>query len=90
MAGLNCGTVSSLAWPAIHRGLDAAATVTDHEVTSAARDLAAHGVPVGPCGAAPLAAAQTLAATRRPGTTIVLIATEGESANPAMSPPSER
>ena len=40
--------------------------------------------------AAPLAAAQTLAATRRPGTTIVLIATEGVSANPATSPPSER
>ena len=40
MAGLNCGTVSSLAWPSIHRGLDAAATVTDDEVTSAARDLA--------------------------------------------------
>ena len=82
MAGLNCGTVSSLAWPSIHRGLDAAATVTDDEVTSAARDLAAHGVPVGPCGAAPLAAAQTRAASSRRGTTILLIATEGESANP--------
>ena len=63
MAGLNCGTVSSLAWPSIHRGLDAAATVTDDQVTSAARDLADNGVPVGPCGAAPLAAARTLAAT---------------------------
>jgi diaminopropionate ammonia-lyase len=82
MAGLNCGTVSSLAWPSIHHGLDAAATVTDDEVTSAARDLAGHGVPVGPCGAAPLAAVQTLAASRSPGATIVLIATEGESANP--------
>jgi diaminopropionate ammonia-lyase len=85
MAGLNCGTVSSLAWPSIHRGLDAAASVTDDEVASAARDLVAHGVPVGPCGAAPLAAAQTFAATRRPGTTVVLIATEGESANPVTA-----
>jgi diaminopropionate ammonia-lyase len=83
MAGLNCGTVSSLAWPSIHRGLDATATVTDDQVISAARDLARNGVPVGPCGAAPLAAARTLAATRLPGTTLVLIATEGESANPA-------
>jgi diaminopropionate ammonia-lyase len=88
MAGLNCGTVSSLAWPSIHRGLDAAATVSDGQVTSAARDLAANDVRVGPCGAAPLAAAQTLSAARRPGTTVVLIATEGESANPATSPPS--
>ncbi len=31
MAGLNCGTVSSLAWPSIHRGLDATATVTDDQ-----------------------------------------------------------
>jgi diaminopropionate ammonia-lyase len=90
MAGLNCGTVSSLAWPSIHRGLDAAATVTDDEVTAAARDLAANGVPVGPCGAAPLAAVQTRAASRRPGTALVLIATEGESANPVASPPSAR
>jgi diaminopropionate ammonia-lyase len=82
--------VSSLAWPSIHRGLDAAATVTDDEVTAAARDLAANGVPVGPCGAAPLAAVQTRAASRRPGTALVLIATEGESANPVASPPSAR
>jgi diaminopropionate ammonia-lyase len=84
MAGLNCGTVSSLAWPSIHRGLDAAATVTDDQVISAARDLAGNGVPVGPCGAAPLAAARTLATTHQvsAGTTLVLIATEGEAANP--------
>ena len=97
MAGLNCGTVSSLAWASIQRGLDAAATVTDDQATSAARDLAENGVPVGPCGAAPLAAARTLATrplseARAPGhqvsasTTLVLIATEGEAANPAAMP----
>ena len=86
MAGLNCGTVSSLAWPAIDRGLDAAVTVTDDQVTSAGRDLAAHGVPVGPCGAAPLAAARAPGATRAPGTTLVLVATEGAAANPALMP----
>ena len=40
MAGLNCGTVSSLAWPSIHAGLDATATVTDDQATLAARALA--------------------------------------------------
>jgi diaminopropionate ammonia-lyase len=87
MAGLNCGTMSSLAWPSIHRGLDAAATVTDDQVTAAARDLAENGVRAGPCGAAPLAAARTLAAAQLPGTrtTVVLIATEGEAANPVGS-----
>ena len=101
MAGLNCGTVSSLAWPSIHQGLDATATVTDDQVISAGRDLAGNGVPVGPCGAAPLAAARTLAATgptdARPlghqvsaRTTLLLIATEGEAANPVALPPSER
>ena len=60
---------------------------------AAARALAENGVPVGPCGAAPLAAARTLATRRPPDardlgpqvssrTTLVLIATEGESANP--------
>jgi diaminopropionate ammonia-lyase len=88
MAGLNCGTVSSVAWPSIQRGLDATATVTDDQVTLAARDLADNGVPVGPCGAAPLAAARTLAASHQvsAGTTLVLIATEGESANPFAEP----
>jgi diaminopropionate ammonia-lyase len=93
MAGLNCGTVSSLAWPSIHRGLDATATVTDDQAILAARALAENGVPVGPCGAAPLAAAQTLATGGDLGhqvsfrTTLVLIATEGESANPVALPP---
>jgi diaminopropionate ammonia-lyase len=98
MAGLNCGTVSSLAWPSIQRGLDASTTVTDDQVTVAGRDLAENGVPVGPCGAAPLAAARTLAETGpadaralghqvSAGTTLVLIATEGEAANPSVVGP---
>ena len=88
-------TVSGL--PTIHRGLDATATVTDDQATSAARALAENGVPVGPCGAAPLAAARAIAASRLPdtgalghlsaSTTLVLIATEGESANPVALPP---
>ncbi|MEU4620270.1 pyridoxal-phosphate dependent enzyme [Actinoplanes sp. NPDC023801] len=80
MAGLNCGTVSSLAWPYIHRGLDLCLTVTDAEVSGAARALAAHGVDAGPCGAAPLAALNLLAPA---GATVVLLVTEGTAANPA-------
>jgi diaminopropionate ammonia-lyase len=88
MAGLNCGTVSSLAWPYISRGLDAGIAVTDAEVATAARELAEHGIEAGPCGAAPLAALhaihghdQPVALT--PATTVVLLVTEGATANPA-------
>jgi diaminopropionate ammonia-lyase len=85
MAGLNCGTVSSLAWPVIHAGLDGAATVTDAQAAAAAHDLAAHGIAAGPCGAAPLAAARTLPRASSDAT-LVLLVTEGVTANPARPP----
>lgn len=55
MAGLNCGTVSSLAWPVLESGLDAAVTVTDTEALAAMDELHGRGIDVGPCGAASLA-----------------------------------
>jgi diaminopropionate ammonia-lyase len=55
MAGLNCGTVSSLAWPVLASGLDAAVAVTDDAARRAAADLAAAGISSGPSGAASLA-----------------------------------
>jgi diaminopropionate ammonia-lyase len=58
MAGLNCGTTSSLAWPYLRHGLDAATTVTDAEALAVSDELAALGVSSGPCGAATLAAAR--------------------------------
>jgi diaminopropionate ammonia-lyase len=93
MAGLNCGTMSSLAWPYVAHGLDASVAVTDAGAAQAARDLHALGVPAGPCGAAPLAALRAIhgaddAAHRRahlgltPGSTVVLVVTEGADANP--------
>ncbi|MDG6103781.1 pyridoxal-phosphate dependent enzyme [Dactylosporangium aurantiacum] len=93
MAGLNCGTVSSLAWPYISRGLDACVAVDDAEVAGAARRLAGLGVDAGPCGAAPLAglAAAHAAGPLRaalgltPASTVVLLVTEGAAANPAAS-----
>jgi diaminopropionate ammonia-lyase len=55
MEGLNCGTVSSIAWPYLSGGLDAAVSVTDDAARRAASDLAAVGISSGPSGAASLA-----------------------------------
>ncbi|MCF3142572.1 diaminopropionate ammonia-lyase [Streptomyces platensis] len=93
MAGLNCGTPSTLAWPYLRDGLDAAIAVTDADSARAADDLAALGVPSGPCGAASLAGVRAAltgdgAPTRRaalslgPASTLVLLSTEGTAANP--------
>jgi diaminopropionate ammonia-lyase len=89
MAGLNCGTVSSLAWPHISRGLDACIAVADDEAADAVRELAEHGVDAGPCGAAPLAALHRIHDSRAAvglarTSTIVLLVTEGAAANPGV------
>lgn len=94
MAGLNCGTPSSLAWPYLRRGLDAAVAVSDDDSARAATELLALGVDAGPCGAASLAGARVAltdpdrrAALGVPeDATIVLLNTEGTAANPALSP----
>ncbi|MFE3185475.1 diaminopropionate ammonia-lyase [Streptomyces violascens] len=93
MAGLNCGTPSSIAWPYLRDGLDAAVAVTDPDAARAAARLAELGVSSGPCGAAALAglrAALTGAGAdeRRtalglgPSSVVVLLSTEGTAANP--------
>jgi diaminopropionate ammonia-lyase len=93
MAGLNCGTPSLLAWPYLRDGLDAAVAVTDPDGIAAARTLATCGIAAGPCGGGALAGARAAltgqdAETRRaalavdPGTTVVLLSTEGAAANP--------
>jgi diaminopropionate ammonia-lyase len=55
MNGLNCGTPSSLAWPYLRDGLDAAIAVTDTEADEAVASLLRSGVAAGPSGAASLA-----------------------------------
>ena len=65
MAGLNCGTISSSAWPYFSGGLDAAVAVTDDAARRAAADLAAAGIWSGPSGASSLAGAR--AALTGPG-----------------------
>ncbi|MGP7999838.1 MAG: diaminopropionate ammonia-lyase [Streptosporangiaceae bacterium] len=80
MAGLNCGTPSALAWPQLRDGLSAAVAVSEEEAAAAVRDLAAHGVPAGPCGAATLAGVRRLplgALGLGRASTIVLLSTEG-------------
>jgi diaminopropionate ammonia-lyase len=84
MAGLNCGTVSSLAWPYILHGLDACVTVGETEVADAARELARYGVDAGPCGAAALAALHAADLGLDHTSTVVLLITEGAEANPGL------
>jgi diaminopropionate ammonia-lyase len=88
MAGLDCAEVSAAAWPSLRDGIHGTVTVADAEVHAAMRELAAAGLAIGDCGAAPLAALRALAteaacaALREavglgPGTRALLIATEG-------------
>ena len=82
MAGLNCGTPSSLAWPVLRAGLDAAVTVEEAEAIQAVEDLAAAGISSGASGAATLAGLR-VARDRLPLTaesTVVLISTEAAAA----------
>jgi diaminopropionate ammonia-lyase len=79
MAGLNCGTPSSLAWPVLRSGLDYSVTVEDDAAVQATADLAALGISSGPSGAATLAGVR-VARDRLdlgPDSTVVLISTEG-------------
>ena len=85
MAGLNCGTVSSSAWPVLRAGCDAAVAVSDQDALRAVADLGRLGVSSGPSGAATLAGAR--AALTDPGrrdalgldddAVVVLLSTEG-------------
>ena len=78
MAGLNCGTPSSLAWPVLRSGLDYSVTVEDDAALQAVDDLGAAGISSGPSGAATLAGLR--AARDRlnlmEDSTVVLISTE--------------
>jgi diaminopropionate ammonia-lyase len=86
MVGLNCGTPSQVAWPALRGGLTAALAIDDRYAVHAMRRLARHGIPVGETGAAALGALLALteppSRTLRealwlgPATTVALLATE--------------
>ena len=87
MAGLNCGTVSTSAWPVLRQGCDAAVAVSDDEALRAVDDLGRLGVSSGPSGAATLAGVRTALndVARRTAldldddAVVVLLSTEGNS-----------
>jgi diaminopropionate ammonia-lyase len=60
MAGLDCAEVSAGAWPTLRDGIHGTVTVDDAEVGAAMRELAAAGLEIGECGAAPVAALRRL------------------------------
>jgi diaminopropionate ammonia-lyase len=80
MAGLNCGTPSSIAFPDLLSILEGAIWVTDDEAAEATATLAEYGIDAGACGSASLAALQHLAAGAAaeltPDTTVLLLNTE--------------
>lgn len=55
MAGLNCGTPSTAAWPLLRAGMDAFVAVEDEQAREAMRLLASQGLVSGESGAAGLA-----------------------------------
>jgi diaminopropionate ammonia-lyase len=90
MNGLNCGTPSSIAWPYLRGGLDAAIAVTDADAREAVAALSSAGVSAGPSGAAGFAGLRAAltgagAASRRrdlgldaaPAPVVVCLSTEG-------------
>lgn len=88
MTGMDCATPSPTAWPLLRDGLHGTITVTDAEVHSAMAELADHGLAIGDCGAAPVAAVRALvddprcAALRatvglRQSSRVLCVATEG-------------
>ncbi|PGH32226.1 diaminopropionate ammonia-lyase [[Emmonsia] crescens] len=79
MNGLDCGTVSSTAWPILQAGVDISVTLSDFEAHQAVRYLKSQNVRAGPCGAAGVAALRRLSSSRSldPSTVVVLLCTEG-------------
>ncbi|KAK7698832.1 hypothetical protein SLS64_012183 [Diaporthe eres] len=84
MCGMNCGTVSSTAWPTLASGVDADISVTDAEAHAAVTELSTMGLQPGPCGAATLSALRKACSEAReelgftPDSTVVLFCTEGQ------------
>jgi diaminopropionate ammonia-lyase len=91
MAGLNCAAVSEAAWPSLRDGIHGTITVGDGESAAAMAELAAEGLAIGECGAAPLAALRALCGDQAcaelreavgfgAGSRVLLVATEGLTA----------
>jgi diaminopropionate ammonia-lyase len=80
MAGLNCGTVSPVAWESIRHGVDVFVAIDDADAEQAMRDLADIGVFAGETGAASLAGLRALIESRgvdARGRKALVLCTEG-------------
>lgn len=79
MAGMNCGTVSSTAWPYLRDYVNISTTVSDYESHCAVEYLVSRGISSGPCGASGLAALRRIATVRSfpKDAIILLLNTEG-------------
>lgn len=92
MAGLNCGTLASIAWPILDQGMDAFMAIGDDYSRRAMRMMSDHGLTTGESGAAglggllallssPVDAGMRSAGLRAlsigPSTRVLLISTEG-------------
>lgn len=88
MAGLNCGTPSQIAWPMLAAGMDAMVAMTDDWARRAMRALATAGIVAGETGAAALGGLFAIGETAEgapvreaaqlgPGTSVLLLCTEG-------------
>ncbi|TFA98875.1 Diaminopropionate ammonia-lyase [Trichoderma ghanense] len=84
MAGLDCGTPSSISWAVLRHGVDASLTISDYEAHEACEYLKSQGVSAGPCGAAPVAALRRLRPSDKErlglnkDSVVVVFCTEGE------------
>jgi diaminopropionate ammonia-lyase len=81
MAGLNCGTVSLIAWPAVDAGVDVFVAVDDASAEQAMRELADYGIVAGETGAASLAGLRALVGSgaweSSAGRSALVLCTEG-------------
>lgn len=94
MAGMDCGTVSSIAWPVLKSGVSASLTVSDFESHCGVQYLHSQGIGAGPCGAGPLAALRRMSPADKASigltekSVVVLLCTEGQREYEVPSDPS--
>jgi diaminopropionate ammonia-lyase len=79
MAGLNCGRVSSVAWPVVSRGIEAFLAVSDDRAREAVRLLRRDGIEAGESGAAGLAGLLAFRDELALGGTVLVVNTEGDT-----------
>ena len=79
MAGLNCGRVSPVAWPAVSRGVEAFCTVADDRARAAVALLGRDGITAGESGAAGLAGLLAFRDVLGLAGTVLVVNTEGDT-----------